>query len=865
MTGNSSSLLDLIITDSPGYIINTEVNEPLGDPYHCRISCSVKVDYKKPSAFPRTIWKYNLADYQKLNDELIEAPWATMNIFPEIDDAAHYFETLFLNICKTHIPVKNITVRPKDKPWITNNLKRLFRKRGRAYNFFKKHQSDESLQNYRTIKQQVIQAKNEAKHSYYLKLSNKLTNPATGPKEYWHLTKELCGTKVKTGIPPLIKDDVVYPSPESKCKLFNEHFSEKSKLPPNTPPLPEFQYLTDSRLNFMQFNESDVLKVLKNLNTAKANGPDGISNTLLKNTAESIAPPLCQLFNRSLATGQFPNNWKKANVSPVFKKNDRQDVRNYRPISLLPNIGKVLERLVFTKLYTYCKENNLLTWRNSGYKPFDSTVNQLIFLTHKIYEALEKGNDVCFVSLDASAAFDRVWHKGLIFKLKRFGICGIFLEWIKDYLKNRKQRVVIDGFIGEWINILCGVPQGSILGPLLFLIYIDDIIEDIKCEILLFADDTSLLEPITDPTLSIAKVNSDLNVLSAWAAQWLVMFNPTKTKYIIFSKKYERPQYGNLFLENKQIEKVEHHKQLGIIFNSRLTWEEHVTEKCEDAGKRLSVIKRLPETISPYTKLHIYTSFVRPVLEYGSSLFDNLSCEQSQQLEGIQRQAAISITRAYSHTSNERLLSELGLTSLKTRRTKAKLNLFHKIYHGQAPDYLKSLIPKKVAPQNQYNLRQPQNIHLPKITKNYFLKSFIPSTIRLWNNLPSHMKEITEVETFKNHVNEYFHDMKFYKPYLTGKSEGHIHLSRIRMGLSGLNAHRKKYHFIENSICPNCHFNHENEIHFFLHCANYAVQRMVMMTQLQALFPNKNPQFWVPTTKKQEEDIVLLITKGCGN
>ena len=249
---------------------------------------------------------------------------------------------------------------------------------------------------------------------------------------------------MKCGIPPLIIDDTVYSSAEDKCHIFNEHFAKKSTLPNILPPIPPFEVLTDASLDSLTFSEDDVHKVLKNLDTSKATGPDGVSNTLLKKCANAISQPLCCLFNKSLSCGKFPSDWKKANVSPIFKSNDKQKHTNYRPISLLSNIGKILERLVFMRLYEYCMNNGLLTWRNSAYKAYDSTTNQLIYLTHKIYEALDKGQDVCLVSLDASAAFDRVWHEGLIHKLKQNGIKGMMLPWLIDYLSNRAQRVVIE-------------------------------------------------------------------------------------------------------------------------------------------------------------------------------------------------------------------------------------------------------------------------------------------------------------------------------------------------------------------------------------------------------------------------------------
>jgi hypothetical protein len=298
----------------------------------------------------------------------------------------------------------------------------------------------------------------------------------------------------------------------------------------------------------------------------------------LKNTAASIAMPLTKLYNKSLLIGKFPSQWKDVNVTPVFKKDDRQDKKNYRPITLLSNLGKVLESVIFNHLYKYCQDNNMLTWRNSGYKPLDSSINQLIYISHNIYNSLEKGEDVCFVSLDASSTFDRIWHKRLLFKLKCLGIGGKLYDWFKSYLTNRRQKVVIKGQFSKWASILAGVPQGSILGPLLFLIYIDDIIRDIESNILLFADDTSLFETISNPVLSFNKLNRDLSRLNQWSNQWLVSFNPLKTAYIIFSKKLIKQDHPDLYLGGAKLKQVNVHKQLGIVFNEKMTFDDHIRE-----------------------------------------------------------------------------------------------------------------------------------------------------------------------------------------------------------------------------------------------------------------------------------------------
>ena len=795
---NSSTLLDLIITDSPGYITESGVSSPIGDPYHCLIHCSINFNTAHQKCYSRLIWRYNFGDFNKLNNNLINAPWSTMETFDEIDDYVHFFNTLFLNTCKEHIPTKLVTIRPNDEPWMHNSVRRALRRRNRAFRRWKRNRTEENYAAYQHTRNIFENSKTTAMNNYYTSLSTTLTNPSTNSKEYWRLVKQLYGCKIKNSIPPLTVNNQIYSSAEEKCKIFNDYFTNKAKLPDTMPSLPQQRRLTNSSLYSLSFSESEVLKVLKGLDIAKATGPDGISNRLLKLTADSICRPLCTIFNKCMEHGKFPTLWKKAHVSPIFKANDRQNHTNYRPISLLSNIGKILERLVFMKLYDYCKSHGLLTWRNSAYKKHDSTINQLIYITHKIYDALDNGRDVCFVSLDSSAAFDRVWHDGLIFKLKEIGITGLLLDWFRNYLTDRYQRVVIEGKQSDWTQIKSGVPQGSILGPLLFLIYTNDIVDKIESDILLFADDTCLLEPLTNQT-SMHKINRDLDRLDKWATQWLVKFNPSKTKYLIFSKKSTRVEYGPIYLQGKKLSEVDSHKHLGLLFTNTMTWDKHIDKICKDAGKRLTVIKRLPNQIAPLTKLSMYKTYIRPLLEYGSVIFDNCTKSMADQLESLQRQAIISSLRAYKNTANIYLQKESGLPSLQNQRTIANLVTLFKMYKGKGPTYLKKLVPDSVGTSTSLNLRNAHDIRPPKSHRktNYFLKSFLPSTIRVWNTLSISVRNISSTDAFKSQLNWTYCKTVCYKPYLSGCSIGHIHLSRMRMKLSGLNYHRFKHKFID--------------------------------------------------------------------
>ena len=263
---------------------------------------------------------------------------------------------------------------------------------------------------------------------------------------------------------------------------------------------------------------------------------------MIKLCDSALVVPLKIIFMSCLRDGTFPDIWKHANVVPVHKKNEKNVKTNYRPISLLPIFGKILEKLIFDSLYSHLVSSELLNPNQSGFRPGDSTINQLISITHTIFAAFDCNPplDVRSVYLDISKAFDRVWHDGLIYKLKRCGVSGQLLSLIKDFLKNRKQRTVLNGQSSSWEDVSAGVPQGSILGPLFFLVYINDLTADLKCNVKLFADDTSLFTIVQDSDTAASDMNHDLELISKWAHDWRMSFNPDPQKQaveLIFSKK----------------------------------------------------------------------------------------------------------------------------------------------------------------------------------------------------------------------------------------------------------------------------------------------------------------------------------------
>ena len=326
----------------------------------------------------------------------------------------------------------------------------------------------------------------------------------------------------------------------------------------------------DIRLNTISFKDRDITSIIKSLKPTKAHGADNISICMIQLCGDSITLPLTLIFKFSLRNGTFPDTWKMANRVPAHKKEEKNIVKNYRPISLLPIFAKVFERHLFNSLFVYFHNNDLFTKCQSGFMPDDSFISQLLSIVHQIQSSFDCNPpvDTKAIFLDISKAFDKVWHQGLLFKLKSYGVVGSLFCLLENYLENRKQRVILHGQCSSWKNIVSGVPQGSLLGTLLFLIYINDISNGIASICKTFADDTSIFSKVFDENSSQNILNNDLSIIGELAFQWKMQFNPDSNKQaneVYFSRKSNTGVYLPVDLNNSPVQLCESHKHLGIV------------------------------------------------------------------------------------------------------------------------------------------------------------------------------------------------------------------------------------------------------------------------------------------------------------
>ena len=419
--GEAMSCIDLIITDQPNLFLQSGVHSSLDQNcQHQIIYGKINISLPPPPPYKRTVWEYGKANVAKIKADLNAVDWKTLFTGLGSEDMADIFTNITYSILSENIPNKVIKCNDKDPPWITSELKTAIKRKHRVFKkFLDRGRRQEDWNLVKEVRNETSKMITDAKEKYYQKLGHKLSDPNQGAKAYWTVLNRLLNKKKTLNIPPLLENGIFVTNVQTKANIFNDYFVEQCSAIPTGSTLPTFLPKCDNALEALPIDKEKVLKIIRSLDTKKAHGCDEISVSMIKICDQSIVEPLCLIFEQCLATGKYPSIWKKANVIPIHKKESRQSKKNYRLISLLPIFGKIFEKLIFDAIYLHLCENDLLTVNQSGFRPGDSTVNQLLLITHKIYSAFEENpsRETRTVFLDLSKAFDRVWHDGLMYKI----------------------------------------------------------------------------------------------------------------------------------------------------------------------------------------------------------------------------------------------------------------------------------------------------------------------------------------------------------------------------------------------------------------------------------------------------------------
>ena len=822
---NIATCIDLILTDQPLSFVDSGVI-PSPDPKckHQIVHGMLNFNIPSPPKYKRKVWDYQKGDFRNLRGDLSKIKWNELFANRTVDEMTECFTTTFLYLVGKHVPSKIITVNDKDAPWVTPEVKTAIKRNKRVFNKWNTlGRNTEERANVLKIQKDTKHFIQDAKQIYVEKLSRKLCDPRSGQKEFWNAFKRLVKNKKNTNIPPIKENGTFVTSFKLKAGIFNRYFSEQCRSIESNIVLPPLNRKTDSSIQSIPVSVEKIESIISKLNPKKAHGFDGISIPMLKMCISEVSIPLQHIFNKCLRDGVFPAKWKHANVQPVHKKSSRQLKENYRPISLLPICSKIFEKVIFDSLYSFLTANNLISQNQSGFRPGDSTINQLLAITTEIYEAFEDYDEVRAVFLDISKAFDKVWHDGLIFKLKQNGINGELLRFFENYLHGRKQRVVLNGVESVWEPIESGVPQGSVLGPLLFLVYINDLSDNIKSNMKLFADDSSLFLRVKDINLAHEQLLQDLNEITKWANQWKMRFNPDITKQaieVIFSYKYKKENHPPLLFNNIPVARRESTKHLGIILDERLTFRKHIKEAILKANSGIALLKFLSRYVTRPVLDKTYKMYVRPHLEYGDCIFHNQLIDAMKSLESVQYQAALIVSGCWQGTSREKLYNELGWESLADRRIYRRFALFYKIKASESPSYLANYI-------------QP----IPARRTIRYERSFFPFCQLGWDDLDENLRQANSLEEFKRlFVKQIRPPQKGFS--LLDNRYGLKRLTQLRVGFSDLRQHRFDHNFNCPSPICKCGLEEETNEHYFLRCHFYTVERIALLGSLSDIVKN---------------------------
>lgn len=728
--------LDLLFTNEPDLIQNVHVEPGLSD--HEIVMVEYKTNPTKRKKEKRTILIWKKADTENMKKEIVDFSSRFTREFTETDDINHLWGDLknnMLTTIKKNVPQKLTTKNP-GKPWITTELKRLLRRKKRWFKKLKSSPSEKAKMKYAELKR----ASQKLSRETYANFINNAILEDSNNKQFWAYVKSK--NKEQSGIGPLIdKEGTLVLEATDKANVLNEQFSSVFSNPDGdfdgTLPISTVR----DTLSHVLITEEGILKLFENLCVTKATGPDNIPATFLKSFAKELTPSYRLLFQASIDQGKVPDDWKAANVTPIFKKGDRNKPENYRPVSITSISCKLLEHIICSNIMRHLDQNDILTEAQHGFRRHRSCETQLITVCTDFVNSINEGGQTDAILLDFSKAFDKVHHQSLLLKLEHYGIIDNIHSWINSFLSNRSQKVMVDNKLSSSKRVMSGVPQGSVLGPLLFLVYINDMpgVVSEGSHLKLFADDSLLYRKIKTEK-DTGTLQDDLNALQKWEQEWKMEFHPKKCQIISFTNK-RNPIQNEYTIHGETLERTASATYLGVTMDEKLNWNEHIEKTCTKANQRLGFLKRILGTCPKSAKEKAYKAFVRPILEYSACVWDPHSQRNITKVEQVQRRAF-----RFVHSIKERKASisrqmeQHEWTSLRERRARQKVTMLHKANQGHA-----------AIPSNQLtkNKRKEMTYCVPSSRVDVHLHSFFPDTARLWNSLPLDTRKLEKVEKFK--------------------------------------------------------------------------------------------------------------------
>ena len=758
---NSSTLIDNIFTNKRSHVVKSGIiASDISDHFPIFNICNVNVKqpYPKESSYFHNTSVKNIL---RLRQELLNTDWTNVMCEPDADSAYSKFSGVlnetFQRCCPLTLHSRKINYTKS--PWISKGILKSIRHKSKLFSRFKithSHSDKVKFTQYRNILSIVIK---KAKKMYYGGL---IERKKDNTSELWKILNSIIGKSTRENSPSEFKsgNSVLIDDDNCIANEFNKYFTSvakglSDKLPlSNTDPLIGITNLEDS---FMIFPTSpnEISALIHGFKDGKSPGYDGITNTVLKHISDAIAFPLSHIINRSFLSGVFPSEFKLAKVIPIFKSGDNQVFSNYRPVSLLSSISKIFERLMYNRLINFLDKNSVLSTFQHGFRKNHSTDTAILNLVDMISLGLDDKRSTIGIFLDLSKAFDTIDHAILLRKLYAYGIRGNAYNWFASYLSNRAQCVYYKNVSSCKINCNVGVPQGSILGPLLFLLYINNIhMSSSIAKFVLFADDTTVLFQQKTLNEAIVQAETEFCKIYHWLNANKLSLNISKTKVVIFDFKMSSTSNVYLNLAGTPVSPSSNTKFLGTIIDNKLSWNDHILDVSKKVAKSSGILYKIKSFITQSTLITLYNALVLPHMNYGILAWGNTCKTYMNNLLYMQKRVVRNIYNAHFTAHTAPLFMNANILPVR-ELYKYKLGIFmFKFHNGLLPPTFNAFFTYNNALYS-YNTRSRSNLHIPRSRTKLTHSQMRTCGVTLWNSLPSEITSKRTIHTFKLSLKKY--------------------------------------------------------------------------------------------------------------